>query len=115
MPLDIGPIWDWIDRGTGLASENSMAKWEAGMTTAERRVLISNFVYAANKEVLEKDEARVSCFRRCGILMTLQKSDEDNLIKPQGCTKLPLRIPDVVDLSTEEHKKSSTTHIKYSL
>ena len=53
---------------------------------------------------MNKDEARVSCFQRCGILMTLQKSDEDNLIKPQGCTKLPLRIPDVVDLSTEEEE-----------
>jgi hypothetical protein len=97
MRCAIGRILDqW------LATEENMTKWEAGMTTAERRVLISNFVAAANKEVLENDEARVSCFRRCGILMTLEKSDQDDLIKPQGCTKLPLKIPDLVDLTQEE-------------
>ena len=65
-------------------------------------MLISTFVAAANNKVLEKDDARVICFRRCGILMMLERSDEDDLIKPQGCTKLPLKIPELVDLTQEE-------------
>ena len=100
MRCAIGRLLDTWLASAGIGRQHDQG--EAGMTTAERRVLISNFVAANNNDVLEKDEARVSCFRRCSILMTLQKSDEDNLIKPQGCTKLPLRIPDVVDLSTEE-------------
>ena len=54
-------------------------------------MLISTFVAAANNKVLEKDDARVICFRRCGILMMLERSDEDDLIKPQGGTKLHLK------------------------
>ena len=71
---------------------------EKGMTAAERRVLICKFVAEANEEAMAKDESRVSCFRQCGVLLTLDGTG-DELIKPQGCTKLPIKVPDLVDLA----------------
>jgi hypothetical protein len=83
-----------------LMESDNMEKWETGMTAGERRVLISHFVAAANTEVLKMDESRVSCFERCGVLLTLDGSD-DELIRPQGCTQLPVKIPTTVDLTGE--------------
>ena len=54
--------------------------WEKGMTAAERRVLISNFLAEANEEAMAKDESRVICFRQCGGLLTLNGTG-DELIK----------------------------------
>lgn len=70
--------------------------WEKGITSAY--VLICNFVAEANEEEMAKDESRVSCFRQCGVLLTLDGTG-DELIKPQGCTKLPIIVPDLVDLN----------------
>ena len=85
-----------------LMESDHMELWEKGMTAGERRVLISNFVAVANQEVLEKDDSRVSCFRRCGNMLTLDGSDDD-LIKPQGCSKLPIKIPELIDLTLDDN------------
>ena len=76
--------------------------WEKGMTTAERRVLICKFVAEANEEAMAKDESRVSCFYRCGVLITLDGTG-DELIKPQGCTKLPITVLDFVHFTLDEN------------
>ena len=81
-----------------LMKSDNLELWEAGMTAGQRRVLISNFVAKANEEALQNDSARISCFRRCGVLLTMDGSDDD-LIKPQGCTKLPVTIPEMVDMT----------------
>ena len=83
-----------------LMDSNNLEKWESAMTAGERRVLTSNFVARANKECLAEDDKRIGCFRRCGALLTLDGSDDD-LIKPQGCTKPPLKIPETVDLDKD--------------
>ena len=87
-----------------LMEKDNMESWEAGMTAGERRVLISHFVDKANKEALANDKARVSCFRRCGVLLTLDGTGDD-AIKPQGCTKLPVVIPETVDLTRGDFNK----------
>ena len=45
--------------------------------------------------MMKNESSRISCFRRCGVLLTLDGTG-DELIKPQGCTKLPLSIPETV-------------------
>ena len=60
--------------------------------------LVSKFAAQANEEVIKKDDSRVSCFPRCGIMLTLDGTG-DELIKPQGCTKLLLKIPECIDQS----------------
>jgi len=84
-----------------LMQEENMNHWEQGMTASERRILISNLVGQANDEVLADDDKRIGCFVRTGMLLTLDGSDDDK-IKPQGCTKLPICIPRVIDLTSEE-------------
>ena len=51
---------------------------------------------------------RISCFRRCGNLLTLDGSDDD-LIRPQGCSasNLPLKIPELIDLTHERLEQLS--------
>ena len=85
-----------------LMEADNLEIWERGMTAGERRVLISKFVAIANEDAMGKDDSRVSCFRRCGVLLTLDGTMDD-LIKPQGCTKLPIKIPDHIDFTTEEN------------
>ena len=77
---------------------NHLELWEKGMAASEQRVLVSKFAAQANEEVIKKDDSRVSCFSRCGIMLTLDGTG-DELIKPQGCTKLPLQIPEYIDQS----------------
>ena len=89
-----------------LMEGDHLEVWEKGMTAGERRVLVSKFVAAANEEILSKDENRVSCFRRCGVLLTLDGTD-DELIKPQGCTKLPITISECVDLTLDDFANPS--------
>jgi hypothetical protein len=82
-----------------LLTEENLEKWERGMTAGERRILISNIAGAAFKETMKDDKMRVGCFKRTGCLLTLDGTD-DELIRPQGCTKLPLEIPQaLVDLT----------------
>jgi hypothetical protein len=83
-----------------LMNEDNMNKWEEGMNAGERRILISNMVAMANKEVLQNDEMRVGCFTRTGMLLTLDGSDDDK-IKPQGCTQLPIQVPVVSNFTQE--------------
>ena len=87
-----------------LMEEKNMEMWETekGMTAAQRRILISNLVSAANKEILKNDKLRIGCFQRTGMLLTLDGSD-DNKIWPQGLSKnfLPIKVPTLVDLSQE--------------
>ena len=84
-----------------LMESDHLEVWEKGMTAAERRVLVSKFVAEANEEILHKDESRISCFSRCGMLLTLDGTG-DEMIKPQGCTKLPLAIPEYIDVTMDE-------------
>jgi hypothetical protein len=93
-----------------LMEGDNMEVWETCMTAGERRVLISNYVAKANELVLASDEARMSCFWCCGTLLTLEGTGNDK-IKPQSCTKLPLKIPQMVDLSLD----MPTIHRKLSL
>ena len=81
-----------------LMEANHLELWEKGMAASERRVLVSKFAAQANEEVIKKDDSRVSCFSCCGIMLTLDGTG-DELIKPQGCTKLPLKIPEYIDQS----------------
>ncbi len=87
-----------------LMEEKNMEMWETekGMTAAQRRILVSNLVSAANKEILKNDELRIGCFERTGMLLTLDGSDDDK-IRPQGLSKkfLPIKVPTLVDLSKE--------------
>ena len=46
-----------------LEKDENLEIWERGMTAGERRVLISDFVAAANDETLHRDELRVGCFK----------------------------------------------------
>ena len=72
MRCSIGRLLDdW------LMLEDNLRDWEEGMTAAQRRVLITRLVSAANKEVLENDVMRVGCFKRTGCLLTLDGSDDD--------------------------------------
>ena len=66
-----------------MESDN-LEVWERGLTTSERSILISNFVAVANDEVMKNESSCLSCFRRCGVLLTLDGTG-DELIKPQGC------------------------------
>ena len=84
-----------------LMKLDNLEMWEAGMTAEQCRVLISNFVAKANEEALQNDSARISCFRRCGVLLTTDDL-EDGLIKPQGRTLLSLTIPELVDMTGAE-------------
>ena len=87
MRCAIGRLLDnWL-----MESDNLEVR-ERGSTASECRILISNFVAAANDEVMKNESSRISCFRRCGVLLTLYGTG-DVLIKPQGCRKLPLSIP----------------------
>ena len=79
-----------------LMEANHLELWEKGMAASERRVFVTKFVAKANEEVMKKDDSRVSCFCRCGIMLTLDGTG-DELIKPQGCTKLPLEVLEYVD------------------
>ena len=81
-----------------MESDN-LEVWERGLTASECRILISNFVAAANDEVMKNES---SCFRRCGVLLTLDGTG-DELIKPQGCTKLPISIPETVNQVKENY------------
>ena len=87
-----------------LMEKNNMELWESdkGLTAPQRRILISTLVSNANKEVLANDDARVGCFIRTGMLLTVDGSDDDK-IKPQGLSKslLPIKIPEVVDLTVQ--------------
>lgn len=67
-----------------LLIEENMEKWEGRMTASERRVLMSHIVAAATETVLKDDESRVGCFVRTGCLLEFTRSDNDDLIKPQG-------------------------------
>ena len=64
-----------------LMEEKNMEMWETekGMTAAQRRILISNLVSAANKEILKNDKLRIGCFQRTGMLLTLDGSDDDKI------------------------------------
>ena len=62
--------------------------------------MISNFVAAANDEVIKNES------RRCGVLLTLDGTG-DELIKPQWCTKLPLSTPETVNLVEENFNDPS--------
>ena len=79
-----------------------MERWESptGLTAAERRILISQLVSKANKEVLSNDKLRVGCFERTGMLLTCDGSEDDK-IRPQGLSahNLPVKVPVVVDLT----------------
>ena len=77
-----------------------------GLTTSERRILISKFVASVNDEVMKNESSRISCFRICGIILILDDTG-DELIKPQGCTKLPLTIPETINLVDKNRKYSS--------
>jgi hypothetical protein len=82
-----------------LIMEENLEKWEPGMTAGERCVLISNIAADAFKETMKDDKMQVGCFKQTGCLLTLDGTD-DELIHPQGCTKLPLKIPSaLVDLT----------------
>ena len=87
-----------------LMKDENMEKWESekGLTAPDRRVLISNLVSKANQEVLKNDTARIGCFQRTGMLLTLDGSDDDK-IRPQGLSKkfLPVTVPDFVDVSVD--------------
>ena len=84
-----------------MESDN-LEVWERGLTASERRILISNFVAVANDEVMKNESSCLSCFRRCGVLLTLDGTG-DELIKPQGCTKLPISIPETVNQAEENY------------
>ena len=76
------------------------------MKAEERHVLICKFVAEANEEAMAKEESRVSYFCRCGVLITLDGTG-DELIKPQGCTKLPITVLDFVHLTLDENFDTS--------
>ena len=48
----------------------------------------------------------LNCFRKYGVLLTLDGTG-DELIKPQGCRKLPLSIPETVNLVEENFNDPS--------
>lgn len=85
-----------------LLDEDNLALWEdeAGMVTGDRRVLMSRIVALANDEVLKNDKMRIGCFRRTGMLMTLDGSDDD-MIRPQGLT-IPVIVPQGADLTADD-------------
>ena len=89
-----------------LMESDNLEVWERGLTASERRILINNCVAAANDEVMKNESSRISCFRRCGVLLTLDGTG-DELIKPQWCTKLPLSIPETVNLVEENFNDPS--------
>ena len=68
-----------------FAGGQHVTLWESdkGLTAPERRILVSRLVSEANKEALANDDARVGCFERTGMLLTLDGSDDDK-IGPQG-------------------------------
>ena len=53
---------------------------------------------------MHRDELRVGCFKRTGVLLTLDGSGDDD-IRPQGCPEshLPVKIPDTVDLTADKN------------
>lgn len=87
-----------------LLQEDNMTLWESdkGLTAPERRVLVSRLVSEANKEALANDDARVGCFERTGMLLTLDGSDDDK-IRPQGLSAkfMPIKVPQGVDLTVK--------------
>jgi len=90
-----------------LMNDTNMDKWEGGMTAAERRILTSNLVATANKEVLEADHNRTGCFFRTGMNLTLDGSDDDK-IKLQGCTEYPIKVPELIDLASMQDTPAET-------
>jgi hypothetical protein len=87
--------------GSWMRTDN-MALWEdeKDMVAGDRQVLISKLVSQANAETLMNDELWIGCFRRTGMLTTLDGSDDDK-IKPQGLT-CEFKIPEVLELSSNE-------------
>jgi len=93
-----------------LIDADNLAKWEKGMSAAERRILISDVVAGAMTECLKIDDMRVGCFERTGVLLTLDGSDAGK-IRPQGLSKhhLPIHIPELISVPEEDKSPETPT------
>ena len=86
-----------------LMEADHLEIWEKVMTVEELRVLICKSVTEANMEVMVKDDSLVSHFHcRSGVLLTLDGTG-DELIRPQGCTKISTTVLDLVYLTLDEN------------
>ena len=81
-----------------LMEATNMETWEATMTAGERRILTTNFIAKAMKDIMDvsNDDIRVKCFERTGCLMTwLVSTSHDAKIKPQGIKDDMINVPTV--------------------
>jgi hypothetical protein len=81
-----------------LMEATNMETWEAKMTAGERRILTTNFIAKAMKDIMDvsNDDMRVKCFERTGCLMTwLVSASHDAKIKPQGIKDGMIKVPTV--------------------
>mmetsp|Transcript_15468 Transcript_15468/g.27966 ORF Transcript_15468/g.27966 Transcript_15468/m.27966 type:complete len:290 (+) Transcript_15468:1230-2099(+) len=83
-------VGDKLDKW--LEVDGNLEKWEKGLKAKERRILMTHWLAAAKKRLLENDSLWEGCFLCTGMLMKLKPNPDDEKIKPQG-RKLPYNIP----------------------
>lgn len=71
-----------------LEVDGNLEKWEKGLKAKDRRILMTHWLAAAKKRIIENESLRQGCFYRTGMLLQLQPNPDDEKVKPQGL-KLP--------------------------
>jgi hypothetical protein len=73
-----------------LEVDGNLERWENGLKAKERCILMTHWLAAANKKILDNDELHHKCFERTGMLIKLKAGPDDEKVKPAIRTQASL-------------------------